>query len=114
VKRRALAHVDTADDDGGGDNALFWSIVDEHPLCRHQQAYADFSATRLSDVAAHRQLAASRVYAEWFRPAGIVAEMEAGIARSRTPHAISSSTAAPETSQCSYPWRLLHKGVQKA
>jgi len=55
----------------------------EHPLCRHQQAYADFSATRLSDVISHRRLVATRVYAEWFGPWEIEAELEAGIARSR-------------------------------
>ena len=65
----------------GGDEELFWRIVEDHPLCRHQQAYADFSATRLSDVVSHRSLVNSRVYAEWFRPAGIAAELEAGIAR---------------------------------
>jgi len=81
LNRRVIEYVGT--DDDGGDDALFWEIVGEHPLCRHQQAYADFSATRLSDVIAHRQLVATRVYAEWFRPYGIAAELEVGIARSR-------------------------------
>jgi hypothetical protein len=53
---------------------VFWSIIDDHPLCRHQQAYADFSAQRLSDVISGRRLAATRVYAEWFAPLGTVAE----------------------------------------
>lgn len=65
------------------DLALFWRIVDDHPLCHHQQAYADFSATRLSDVITRPRLLNSRVYAEWFRPDGIEAQLEAGIARSR-------------------------------
>ncbi|MDQ1463979.1 MAG: hypothetical protein QOC73_920, partial [Actinomycetota bacterium] len=38
---------------------------------------------RLSDVISHRQLVNSRVYADWFRPAGIAAELEIGIVRSR-------------------------------
>ena len=65
------------------DDALFWQIVDEHPLCQYQQAYADFSAKRLSDVIERRQFVRKRVFADWFRPFGITAELEVGIARSR-------------------------------
>src|SRR3954465_9620578 len=52
VNRRVLDYAGNA---GGGDDddELFWSIGDEHPLCQHQQAYADFSALRLSDVISH-------------------------------------------------------------
>ena len=81
VHRRVISYVDTNGSDGGAD--VFSGIIDAHPLCRHQQAYADFSATRLSDVISRRELLGSRIYAEWFRPAGIVAELEAGIERSR-------------------------------
>jgi DNA-binding CsgD family transcriptional regulator len=80
LNRRTIEYVGT---DDAGDDALFWDIVGEHPLCRHQQAYADFSATRLSDVISRRQLVGTRVYADWFRPDGVVAEMEVGIVRSR-------------------------------
>lgn len=80
VGRREFGYVGS-DPDGAADG--FWEIVDDHPLCRHQLAYADFSATRLSDVISRRRLVNSRIYAEWFRPAGIEAELEAGIARSR-------------------------------
>jgi DNA-binding CsgD family transcriptional regulator len=80
LNRRTIEYVGT---DDAGDDALFWDIVGEHPLCRHQQAYADFSATRLSDVISRRQLVGTRVYADWFRPDGVVAEMEVGILRSR-------------------------------
>jgi len=82
VQRRVVSYVDTNGSDGGGDD-LFWAIVDDHPLCRHQQAYADFSAMRLSDVISRRRLLNSRIYADWLRPDGIEAELEAGIARSR-------------------------------
>jgi DNA-binding CsgD family transcriptional regulator len=82
LRRREIEYVGTAGD--GGSVELFWDIVDEHPLCCHQQAYANFSATRLSDVISHRRLVATRVYAEWFRPCEIGAELEAGIARSRS------------------------------
>lgn len=81
LHRREIEYVG-ADDDG--DIELFWTIVDEHPLCHHQLAYADFSATRLSDVICRRRLVGTRVYAEWFRPFEIEAELEAGIARSRS------------------------------
>ena len=82
VRRCALDYVEvapSADDDW----ELFWRIADEHPLCHHQQAYTDFSATRLSDVISRPRLVNSRVYAEWFRPTGIAAELEVGIAPSR-------------------------------
>jgi DNA-binding CsgD family transcriptional regulator len=68
------------DDAGGGDEELFWQVV--YPICRHQQAYAD-SATRLSDVVSRRSFVRTRAYAEWFRPLGIEAELDAFIGRSR-------------------------------
>jgi DNA-binding CsgD family transcriptional regulator len=82
VHRRVLYFVGSAN--AGEDVDLFWRIVDEHPVCRHQQAYADFSACRLSDVIPRRSLVNSRVYAEWFRPYSLEAELEIGITRSRT------------------------------
>jgi DNA-binding CsgD family transcriptional regulator len=82
VHGRTLAYFDTNGSAGGADGA-FWDVVRDHPLCRHQQAYADFSATRLSDVVSRRKLVNSRIYAEWFAPYGIQAELEMGIARSR-------------------------------
>lgn len=82
VERRVVAYFDTNGSDGGDDDD-FWEVAADHPLCRHQQAYADFSATRLSDVVSRRRLVNSRVYSEWFAPYGIEAELEAGIARSR-------------------------------
>jgi DNA-binding CsgD family transcriptional regulator len=88
VRRRELLWVGVYEeyvgvDEDDEDVALFWRIVDEHPLCHHQQAYADFSATRLSDVISRSRFVNSRVYAEYFRPFGIEAELEMGIARSR-------------------------------
>src|SRR5215216_6326001 len=55
LNKRVLEYVGTDQDDGGDDD-LFWEIVGDHPLCRYQQAYADFSPKRLSDVIPHRQL----------------------------------------------------------
>ena len=85
VQRREIAYIDSNGGVGDGDvvDEPFWRIVDVHPLCRHQQAYADFSATRLSDVISRQRLVNSRIYAEWFRPYGVEAELEAGISRSR-------------------------------
>jgi DNA-binding CsgD family transcriptional regulator len=83
VHRREIEYVTTDDDDDDDGEQLFWRIVDEHPICRHQQAYADFSATRLSDVISRRRLVNSHIYAEWLQPYGVEAELEAGIARSR-------------------------------
>src|SRR5262245_17265470 len=78
IHRRAINSIDAT---GRTDDVpeVFWEIVDEHPLCRHQRAYADFAATRLSDVISRRRFVDSRVYAEWFRPAGMTAELEAGL-----------------------------------
>lgn len=81
VRRRELEYVGS--DGGDGSVDIFWKIVDEHPICRHQQAYADFSATRLSDVISRRSLVRTRVYADWFSPYEIGAELEVGISRSR-------------------------------
>jgi DNA-binding CsgD family transcriptional regulator len=83
VHRRLLDYVGTDEGDVDDDDELFWRIVDEHPLCRHHQAYVDFSAIRLSDVISRPRLVNSRVYAEWFRPLGIEAELEVGITPSR-------------------------------
>src|SRR3954447_14436645 len=47
IDKRVIEYVGTDDDDD--DEELFWQIAGQHPLCRHQQAYADFSAKRLSD-----------------------------------------------------------------
>jgi DNA-binding CsgD family transcriptional regulator len=81
VNRRILEYVGTDGDDG--DDDLFWRTVDEHPLCRHQQAYADFSAKRLSDLVSPSRFVHTRVYAEWFAPGGFAAELEVGISNSR-------------------------------
>jgi DNA-binding CsgD family transcriptional regulator len=80
LQRREIEYVG-ADDGGGGEP--FWAIIDEHPLVSAPAGLADFSAIRLSDVISRRRLVATRVYAEWFGPYEIEAELEAGIARSR-------------------------------
>jgi len=81
INQHTIEHVGS--DGSAHDDALFWGIVGDHPLCRHQQSYLDFSAKRLSDVVSRSRLVRSRVYADWFAPDGIAAELEVGIARSR-------------------------------
>jgi DNA-binding CsgD family transcriptional regulator len=83
VARRVHEYVGNDGDDGGVEE--FWAIVEDHPICRHQQAYADFSATRLSDVISPRRLVHSPIYAVWFRKYDLAAELEIGIGtRART------------------------------
>lgn len=86
MRNRTVEYFDTNGGHGedGEEDGLFWRIVDHHPLCHRQVAYGDFSATRLSDLVSRRRLQDMRIYADWFRPAGFVAELEVGIARSRT------------------------------
>jgi DNA-binding CsgD family transcriptional regulator len=81
VARTVIAYVGT--DEDGDPDGVFWDIVEEHPTCRYQQAYNDFSAIRVSDLVSNRHLRNSSVYADWFRPAGITGELECGIANSR-------------------------------
>src|SRR5690348_13381190 len=79
VRRVVVSYTGTDADEFADADATFPEIMDEHPLCRHQQLHGDFSATRLSDVMPRRRLLASRVYLEWLRPYGMVAELEAGL-----------------------------------
>ena len=82
VRRRVLDYVEVCPFPND-DWELFWRIADEHPLCHYQQAYANFSAMRLSNVISRPRLVNSRIYADWFRPSSIAAELEMGIAPSR-------------------------------
>jgi DNA-binding CsgD family transcriptional regulator len=81
VARTQTAYVGT--DVDGDPDGVFWDIVEEHPTCRHQQAYNDFSAMRTSDVISDRRLRETSFFAEWFQPYGITGELECGIANSR-------------------------------
>jgi DNA-binding CsgD family transcriptional regulator len=88
VRRRNLEYVDSHGveglDAGVADNPddVFWQIEPDHPLCRHQRLHFDFSAVRLSDVLPTQRLLNSRIFADWFRPQGFVAELELGVAPS--------------------------------
>jgi DNA-binding CsgD family transcriptional regulator len=83
VRRVVVSYVGTDGGEFADADEAFCEVMDEHPLCRHQQVYGDFSATRLSDVIPGGLLRAGHVYQEWLRPYGMVAELEAGLAESR-------------------------------
>jgi hypothetical protein len=56
----------------------YWEIAAEHPVCSRHNA-GDFQALKLSDFLSLRQLRRSRIYALWFRPAGIEREITVAI-----------------------------------
>jgi DNA-binding CsgD family transcriptional regulator len=60
------------------EEAIFWRIVDQHPLCRAQK-HGRFDALKLSDFHGRRELHRLEVYADWFRPLGIEYELEVAI-----------------------------------
>ena len=57
----------------------YWEIRRDHPVCAYQARTSDYRARRVSDFMSHRQLIASRVYREWFKPQGYETEMCAGL-----------------------------------
>jgi len=57
----------------------YWDIRHEHPVCHRHEVTGDFRAARLTDVVTRRQLRASRIYAEWFRPGQVEHELAVGL-----------------------------------
>jgi DNA-binding CsgD family transcriptional regulator len=57
----------------------YWAIRQEHPICWHHEVTRDWRAYRLTDFVTRRQLRRSRIYAEWFRPAGVEHELAFGL-----------------------------------
>ena len=49
----------------------YWQIRSEHPVCREHEVTGDFSALKLSDFVTRKQFHSSRIYTDWFGPAGI-------------------------------------------
>jgi RNA polymerase sigma factor (sigma-70 family) len=82
ARRVVLEYIGTDAEDGEG-AADYWDIVDEHPLCRRHALYGDFAAVRLSDLIPRRRLLTGRLYSEWMRPYGMVAELSAGLVAAR-------------------------------
>jgi DNA-binding CsgD family transcriptional regulator len=64
--------------DDAGASVSYWDIAAEHPVCsRHNRG--DFRALKLSDFLSLKQLRLSRIYALWFRPAGIEHQLNVAI-----------------------------------
>ncbi|HET7759684.1 MAG TPA: LuxR C-terminal-related transcriptional regulator [Gaiellaceae bacterium] len=61
-------------DDGDEPEATYWEIARDYPTCRKHDS-GDFRAFKLSDFLSLRKLRRSRIYALWFRPAGVEREI---------------------------------------
>jgi DNA-binding CsgD family transcriptional regulator len=74
VRKRARLNVGRSGDEGAETETSYWDISHEYPTCR-QHDLGDFRAFKLSDFVSLKQLRRSRIYALWFRPAGIEREV---------------------------------------
>jgi DNA-binding CsgD family transcriptional regulator len=79
VRQRVRHTVRRADGwDPPAISVSYWDIAAEHPVCsRHNRG--DFRALKLSDFLSLKQLRRSRIYALWFRSAGIERELAVAI-----------------------------------
>jgi DNA-binding CsgD family transcriptional regulator len=59
-------------------SVTYWDFAPEHPVCSWHNR-GDFRALKLSDFLSLKQLRRSRIYALWFRPAGIERELDVAI-----------------------------------
>ena len=82
VRRRVRLVVGRPEDEDDGveiDDEVRWRVLlEEHPLCVHQQQ-GHFGATKLSDLLTRRELHRTWVYDNWFAPWGIECEVEVAI-----------------------------------
>jgi DNA-binding CsgD family transcriptional regulator len=67
------------EDRDGVPEVPYWEIRQEHPICWHHEVTRDWRAHRLTDFVTRRELRRSRIYAEWFRPAGVEHELAFGL-----------------------------------
>ena len=74
VRKRERLTVGRPGDKGADTEATYWDISHEYPTCRKHDS-GDFRAFKLSDFVSLRKLRQSRIYAVWFRPAGIEREV---------------------------------------
>jgi DNA-binding CsgD family transcriptional regulator len=77
-EKRILAETSSAEDEDD-DVALFWRIVDRHPLCRHHAETGRLDAIKLSDFGGRRARRRLEIYTDWYGRYGIVDELEAGL-----------------------------------
>ena len=66
ARRSGEAPIDTG--------VTYWDISRDYPTCRRHDS-GDVRAFKLTDFLSQRKLRQSRIYAVWFRPAGIEREM---------------------------------------
>jgi DNA-binding CsgD family transcriptional regulator len=82
VRRRVRLVVGRPEDEGDDveiDDEVRWRVLlEEHPLCVHQQE-GHFDAIKLSDLVTRRELHRTWVYDNWFAPWGIESELEVAI-----------------------------------
>jgi DNA-binding CsgD family transcriptional regulator len=64
--------------DDGAFSVSYWDIAAEHPVCSWHNR-RDFRALKLSDFLSLKQLRLTRIYAVWFRPAGVERELDVAI-----------------------------------
>ena len=74
VRKRDRLTVGRPGDEGSETEASYWDISHEYPTCRTHDS-GDFRAFKLSDFVSLQKLRQSRIYALWFRPAGIEREV---------------------------------------
>jgi DNA-binding NarL/FixJ family response regulator len=63
--------------------ALFWRIVDDHPLCRYQAATGDTAAVKVSDFMNYPRLRSTAIYSNWYAFGCVRDEIELGISPSK-------------------------------
>jgi DNA-binding CsgD family transcriptional regulator len=78
VRKRDRLLVQRSGDDGAEPDVPYWEISRDYPTCRRHDA-GEFRALKLSDFLSLRTLRQSRIYALWFRPAGVEREMSVPI-----------------------------------
>jgi DNA-binding CsgD family transcriptional regulator len=82
VRRRTILRVvwpDDEDDDLELDDELRWrALLEEHPLCVHEQE-GHFGAIKLSDFLTQRELHRTWIYDNWFAPQDVEYLLEVSI-----------------------------------
>ena len=78
VRQRIRRMVARCGDEHAQEPVSYWEIAAEHPVCSRHNG-GSFRALKLSDFLSREKLRSSRIYALWFRPAGVDHELNVGI-----------------------------------
>jgi DNA-binding CsgD family transcriptional regulator len=80
VRKRGRLLVSRSTDDWDVDtpDVPYWEIAADYPTCRYHES-GDFRALKLSDFLSLPALRKSRLYALWFKPAGMERELSVAI-----------------------------------